>query len=594
MRHLNALSMARPCCTERVLNVLIWTCLAIGLAFLLLLATAFKAQAQWPTDPADPLPICNDASYQKNLGILADGQGGYIVLWTDNRLATDRYAIFGQRMNVQGDLLWEPNGRLIQEVPGRSINFYGGALMSNNNFLLAYTSGVGQFTADSLHAMAYDVDGQPVWAQPTLLAQPGLLPGGGTANGHYYPRVAKVLNGTFIGWGSNPIGAADYVHIARVLNDGTNLMPVQGVEVTSMNNSIVTGPWTFRHDLNGGLLLEERWGNGSGAPLYAMRVDSLGNQLWPALLNVSANSLGLSYEWTTAVAPTSRVNSIWGYGYDLRMSIYDTTGVLLNSGAPIDVAVQTDVQENPFVVQTADESTVFWSDNRTGAGNGRQVFMQRFDATGDPLLTANGVLAMQMNGNLIGFPRGIAVGDGTHIVAMFSGVDQLGGTGGFRAGRITNTGTNLWSDTTIFAIPSKGPNGGSAYGLVSDGNVGVIAIWFNWEDDAIYTARIDSGGHLGPDNTTGIVDPDRSDALKVFPVPANDRVSIATDATMLGQRAVIELFDATGRRLHTEQVSALGALQSVDLSAELKEGLYLLMVRMEGQSPKSASVVVTR
>lgn len=48
--------------------------------------------------------------------------------------------------------------------------------MSNNNFLLAYTSGVGQFTADSLHAMAYDVDGQPVWAQPTLLAQPDSHP----------------------------------------------------------------------------------------------------------------------------------------------------------------------------------------------------------------------------------------------------------------------------------------------------------------------------------------------------------------------------------------------------------------------------------
>lgn len=47
----------------------------------------------------------NDASYQKNTGILSDGQGGYIILWTDNRLAADRFAIFGQRMNVQGDLV---------------------------------------------------------------------------------------------------------------------------------------------------------------------------------------------------------------------------------------------------------------------------------------------------------------------------------------------------------------------------------------------------------------------------------------------------------------------------------------------------------
>lgn len=586
--------MLRDRSTERLLNALIWCCLTIGLAFLLVLATAFTAKAQWPIDPANPLPICIDPSYQKNLGIVSDGQGGYITLWTDNRLAAERYAIFGQRITAQGDFLWEANGRLLREVPGRSINTYGAARMSNNNFMIAYASGLDQFAADTLYAMAFDVDGQPLWAQPTLLAQPGLLPGGGTANGHFYPRMAQVLNGIFIGWGTNPIGAADYVHIARVLNDGTNLMPVQGVEVTTMNNSIVTGPWTFRHDLNGGLLLEERWGNGSGAPLYAMRVDSMGSELWPALLHVSANSTGLGYEWTTAVAPTARVNSIWANGYDLRMSIYDTTGVLLNNSAPIDLCVHPDVQENPFVVQTADESTVFWADNRASAGNGRQVFMQRFDATGTPLLASNGVLAMQMNGNLIGFPRALAIGDGTHIVAMFSGVDQLGGTAGFRAGRITSTGTNLWSDTTILAIPAKGPNGGNVYGLVPDGSGGVIAIWFNWEDDAIYTARIDGNGHLGPDDNTAMREQEYPTGLTTFPNPTDDRVTIALSGVSMGGAAVIEMVDASGRRVHVERIMALRPSHTIERSGGWAEGLYQVIVHVDGEAPRSTRVVVKR
>lgn len=571
-------AMNRHSLNERYWNVVIWSCITLGMTLLFVLATAFNAHAQWPIDPANPLPICNDASSQKNLGIVSDGVGGYIVLWTDNRLAAERYAIYGQRLDAHGDFLWEPNGRLLREVPGKSINTYGAARMSNNNFMLAYSSGLGQFTADTLYAMAFDVDGQPAWAQPTLLAQPGLLPGTGTANGHWYPRMAQVRNGIFIGWGSNPIGAADYVHIARVLNDGTNLMPVQGVEVTSMNNSIVTGPWTFRHDLNGGLLLEERWGNGSGAPLYAMRVDSMGTQLWPQLLPVSANSMGLSYEWTTAVAPTSRVNTIWGYGYELRMSIYDTTGVLLNSSAPIDVCIHPDVQENPFVVQTADESTVFWSDNRSTAGNGRQVFMQRFDASGNPLLAANGVLAMQMNGNLIGFPRAIAMGDGTHTVAMFSGQEQLGGTAGFRAGRITNIGTNLWSDTTIFAIPAKGPNGGSAYGIVPDGSGGVIAIWFNWEDDAIYTARIDSNGHLGPDDNTAVTEHRDEAPVQIHPNPATDRITLGFNGPGAVQR--VEVLDANGRAA----LVVNGAQRTIDV-ASLRAGVYAVRVRTaEGTS----------
>jgi len=501
----------------------------LSAAFLIL-----TAQAQWPTSPTAPLVLCNDASEKRNLGIVSDGAGGWITMWTDNRLAVDRFAIYGQRTTPTGELLWEANGRLIVEVPGRSINTYGAARMSNNNFMLAYSSGLGQFTADTLYAMAFNVDAEPVWAQPTLLAQPGLLPGTGTANGHWYPRVAQVLNGIFIGWGTNPIGAADYVHIARVLNDGTNLMPVQGVEVTSMNNSIVTGPWTFRHDLNGGLMLEERWGNGSGAPLYAMRVDSMGTQLWPALLQVSANSTGLSYEWTTAMAPTSRLNTIWGSGYDLRMSIYDTTGVLLNSTAPIEVCIQPDVQENPFVVQTAEESTVFWADNRASAGNGRQVFMQRFDASGTPLLAQNGVLAMQVNGNLNGFPRAMAAEDGTHIVSMFCSANLLGGAAGFRVGRVTNTGNNLWSDTTRFSTPAKGPNEGTAYGIVPDGDGGVIAIWYNWQDNAIYTARLDRWGRMG-DFTT--VHEQATPMFSLFPNPAENSITLQS----LGGKALGEV-----------------------------------------------------
>ncbi|MFZ1692272.1 MAG: T9SS type A sorting domain-containing protein [Flavobacteriales bacterium] len=510
-----------------------------------ILSAAFlflTAQAQWPTSPNAPLVICNDASEKRNLGIVSDGAGGWITLWTDNRVTTQRFALYGQRTTPTGELLWEPNGRLILEVPGRSVNSYGVAPMSDGNIFLAYSSGADQFGGDTVRAMAIDIDGQPVWVQPTILAVPGALPGGGTVNNHYYPRVARVRNGTFIGWGSNPLGAADYVHVARVLNDGTNLMPVQGVEITSLNNSIVTGPWTFRHDLNGGLLLEERWGNGSGAPLYAMRVDSMGNQLWPALLQVSANSSGLSYEWTTAVAPTSRVNSIWGSGYDLRMSIYDTTGVLFNSAAPIEVCIQSDVQENPFVVQTADETTVFWADNRSSAGNGRQVFMQRFDATGTPLLAQNGVLAMQVNGNNVSYPRAFAAEDNSFIVAMFTAFDIGGGTAGFRVGRITNTGTNLWSDTTRFCTPAKGPNGGTAYGIVPDGDGGVVAIWYNWEDNAIYAARLDRWGRMG--DFTGVEELERNN-ISLFPNPATDRITLQSrNNAQLGE---VSIHAADGR-----------------------------------------------
>jgi hypothetical protein len=535
-----------------------------------------SAHAQWPTDPNDPLVICNDASNQRDLRVVADGDGGWYVLWTDNRADANRYAVYGQRVNSQGIPQWEPGGRLIQEVPGRSINYLGASRFANNNLFLAYISGADATSGDTVRAMAYDNEGAPAWAEPTLLAYPGPLPGGGTSGGNYYPRVAAVLGGIYVGWGTNPAGAADYIHIARVKPDGTSDMPEQGVAVSTMNNPITAGPWTFRHDLVGGLMIERRWGNGAGAPLRAQRVDSMGVQLWPSYLEVSANSSGLGYEWSTAMASNGRLNSVWGYGYDLRMSIYDTTGVLVNTTAPIDVCIQPDVQENPFVVQSELETTVFWADNRPAAGNGRQVFMQRFDANGTPILVENGVLALQCNGNLNGFPRAIAAEEGSHIVAMYSAFDIGGGTPGFRVGRVTNTGTNLWSDTTRFTTGPLGPNNGTDFALVSDGDGGAAAFWFNWQNNAIYAARLDRNGRMG--DFTSVEELEHSN-ITLFPNPATDRITLQSrDGSPLGE---VVIHAADGRVVRQPGRVSTGQLEIsvVDIPA----GLYTLSTTTNGQ-----------
>jgi hypothetical protein len=514
--------------------------------------------------------ICNDASNQRDLRVVADGSGGWYVLWADDRSEASKYKVYAQRVDSQGIPQWEPNGRLIQEVPGRSINFIGASRFENNNLFLAYISGGDATAGDTVRAMAYDIEGAAVWAEPTLLAYPGPLPGGGTSGGNYYPRVASVLGGVYVGWGTNPAGAADYIHIARVKPDGTTDMPEQGVEVVSLNNSIVTGPWTMRHDLVGGLLFEERWGNGAGAPLYAMRVDSTGTELWPEKLLVSANSSGLGYEWSTAIAPNGRLNSVWGYSSDLRMAIYDTTGVLLNTTAPIDVCIQADVQENPFVVQTETETTVFWADNRTMAGDGRQVFMQRYDVSGAPLLATTGVIAMPVSGNVNGFPRAIVAEDDTHIVTMFTPFTTNGTTPGFRVGRVTNTGTNLWSDTTRFCSGPLGPNGGTDLSMVSDGDGGVAAFWFNWQNNAIYAARMDRNGRMG--DFTSVEELERS-TLSLYPNPSTDHITLQSrDGRALGETRIL----ATDGRVVWEAGST--NLERVDLDMKhLSPGLYTVI-----------------
>lgn len=95
-------------------------------------------------------------------------------------------------------------------------------------------------------------------------------------------------------------------------------------------------------------------------------------------------------------------------------------------------------------------------------------------------------------------------------------------------------------------------------------------------------------------SAAGVSDPHIERGLSVFPNPASDRVLIAVDDALLGQRAVIELHDATGRRVLAVQHVPLTPLTAVELPAELREGVYVLMLRADGHSPRAARVVVKR
>lgn len=61
-----------------------------------------------------------------------------------------------------------------------------------------------------------------------------------------------------------------------------------------------------------------------------------------------------------------------------------------------------------------------------------------------------------------------------------------------------------------------------------------------------------------------------------------------------GSEAGIERFDATGKRVLAQVVSAVADNLVVELPACLRDGFYLVMLRMEGHSPKSARVIVRR
>ena len=128
--------------------------------------------------------------------------------------------------------------------------------------------------------------------------------------------------------------------------------------------------------------------------------------------------------------------------------------------------------------------------------------------------------------------------------------------------------------------------------VASTGNYEARAYYFI---DDVVVARVTDPSCITSIGDVPALDDDAGrdgDNLRVYPNPANDRVNIVCGAGLFGEHGVVEVFDATGKCVYAEQVKNFGALQPLGLSAEWKEGLYLVMVRVEGQAPRSARVVV--
>lgn len=105
-------------------------------------------------------------------------------------------------------------------------------------------------------------------------------------------------------------------------------------------------------------------------------------------------------------------------------------------------------------------------------------------------------------------------------------------------------------------------------------------------DDAIVMAFL-----AGP---VGMADGAGSPALELRPNPADTEVILTCPDVLRGHQALIELFDATGRRVLSEQRQALTPTTTLQLGDHLRSGVYLLTLRAQDGDLMTGRVMVQR
>lgn len=91
---------------------------------LALIALAILPQlvySQWVSDSTTNTPVCRAGGNQQQPKICSDGDNGAIIVWQDYRSA-QRYDVYAQRIDKNGNRVWQENGILISNGTHKAIN----------------------------------------------------------------------------------------------------------------------------------------------------------------------------------------------------------------------------------------------------------------------------------------------------------------------------------------------------------------------------------------------------------------------------------------------------------------------------------------
>ncbi len=411
-------------------NIIPFSCLFI---FLLHTMIPYSAHSEWKH--TENIPICTAENEQFFPTITTDGKDGGIVTWRDGR--NGNYDIYAQRVDSNGDILWEENGTSVciheasQSNPTIVSDLNGGAII---------VWGDTRNGSQDSYAQRINADGNILWEESgvSVCEEPNLQDD--------FTAISDGQGGVIVVWEDWRAGNQD-IYAQKLSAEGTISWEQNGIAVfkgegDQYDPAIIS-------DGKGGAFIV--WWDISTPDwnIFAQRIDSKGNEAW-----------------------------------DSPIAICSAQG---NQGAP---AIVTDGMGGLFCV---------WADYRNDPNffTTAQLYAQHLTADGRTLWDKNGIPISEITANQQQH-NCISDGKGGFIVVWWDDRDIFPD---IYAQHINVDGEMLWdkdgipicTEGGVQQIPklvSDGAGGAIAYWVDFREDIG------NTTEDAIYAQRIGSDGNV--------------------------------------------------------------------------------------------------
>lgn len=323
---------------------------------------------QWA---ADGVPVCAATSDQTSPQLIADGNGGAIVVWQDLRGGTN-YVPYAQKLNAAGAAQWTVDGVLLSatgtaETPQIVSDGNGGAIMAWHQ----YNS--GDFDIYAQHITANGLLG---WGSNGVVAC-------ALTSKQLRPQIAgDGAGGAIIVWEDYRNVSYSNLYAQRLNAVGVVQWTVNGVAVAP--NTLSQIRQRLLSDGSGGVFVAWQYGNNL---VYAQRMSSNGAPLWAAD-GVSIGAAGDSRYPDLATDGASGAIVTW-YDYrgsgngDIFAQRITSAGAVLWVTNGIGVCRDPAGQVFPRLVAGGNGSSIIaWDDSRNSATGSTDIYAQRINAGG--------------------------------------------------------------------------------------------------------------------------------------------------------------------------------------------------------------------
>ncbi|MCY2959309.1 MAG: hypothetical protein NTY35_04010 [Planctomycetota bacterium] len=470
-----------------------------GSLLVLLPVLAGTAHAQWPSNPATNLPVCDATGDQGVPKVAAGGDGSTWAAWFDNRGGS--YAVYAQKLDAAGNEVFAHNGLLVSANPQNTSTVDWGIESDGaGGCVIAFTDiRVGP----DLDTYVYRIDGAG-----TFLWGANGVALSNNADFESNPKVARLTDGSFaVTWSRGPNTGPGAIHVQKLDANGVPQFAGEGLQIVGSGTEKPAFSNIVASDAGGWIVGYVRDISSFASPRHfrAQKFDSAGNALWNggaplAVYDAAAVPIGYQpivqsdgagggvFAWHSAIGST----------FDCWIQRVTSAGAEVHAHNGVQVSTEASRNKyDPSIAIVAGGDVVVAFNKRNGAQSQWATCVQRIDGAGARLWSNDGVELLPLNGIPKQFERCVPLGNDAVVLTCeqtnypAQGLRVLGF-------RVNGAGANVWAGSPV--VVSSVLSAKDKIPVTTDVSGIVRAVWDDARNDSgdIYAQNVNTDGTLGP------------------------------------------------------------------------------------------------